>query len=160
MIALALRYWHLFAIAALVALLGVQSVRISALKSEHAEYVAESEKSARLAVEQALAEQSRRQQAVDEEAANARAEIKALETTVADLADASDGLRDAVAKYKRAGTTACPAIGGKGKPDPAPRELLADLYLGLVKAAQDTSGYAERVYIAGTTCERTAEIAR
>lgn len=144
----------------LLLLLGVEEIRISSLKTEHAEYVFSVEKSARLASEQALAEISRRQAAFDQEAEHARTEIKELEATVSALADTSDSLRDTVAKYQRTRSSACTTIGSKSQPSDAPRDLLAELYLGLVKAAKDTSGYAERVYIAGDTCERAADKAR
>lgn len=147
-------------IAGLGILVGVQEMRVQSLKTEHAEYVVQAEKNARMAADQALAEQTRRQQAYDDEAQHARNEIKQLEASVSALADTSDGLRDAVAKYQRTHPTTCVANRSKSKPDSAPGELLAGLYLGLVKASQATSGYAERVYNAGNACERAADSAR
>jgi predicted RNase H-like nuclease (RuvC/YqgF family) len=158
MIALAARYWHFIAIAVLVALLGVQSVRISALKSEHAEYIAESERAALLAVQQALAEQSRRQQAIDEEAEHARAQIKDLESTVATLADTGDGLRDELAAFQqRARTQPNAACGGKSKPGADPLDMLAGVLSRADREAAILAEYSDRLKIAGLACERSAD---
>ena len=161
MIAILVRYWYLAAIAALVALLGIQSARISALKSEHAEYIAESQKAARLAVEQAFQEQSRRQQAYDEEAEHARAEKAELEASVAKLADTADGLRGDIAAFqRRANSQPKPAIGSKGESGPSPADLLAGLYLGSVETNKQLASYATELRRAGSACERAADNAR
>jgi len=161
MIALLVRYWYMAVIAALLAFLGVQSIRISALKTEQAEYVLESEKAARLAVEQAIAEQSRRQQAYDEEAEHARAEKAELEASVAKLADIADGLRGDIAAFqRRANAQSKPAIGSKSEPGPSPSDLLAGLYLGSVETNKQLASYATELRRAGSACERSADKAR
>ena len=158
MIALAARYWYFIAIAVLVALLGVQSVRISALKSEQAEFIAESERAARIAVEQALAEQSRRQQAIDEEAQHARAQIKDLEITVASLADAGDGLRVELAAFqKRARSQPNATSGGKSQPGADPLDMLAGVLSRADREAAILAEYSDRLKIAGLACERSAD---
>lgn len=155
---LLLANWKYVVIAALLALLGLQTVRISALKTEQAEYVLESEKAARIAVEQAIAEQSRRQQAYDEEAQNARAEKAELESTVAQLADAADGLRGDLANFtQRAKSNACATCRSAGKPGADPGDLLSELYLRSVRANQELAEFADRLEIAGSACERAAD---
>ena len=157
---LLLANWKYAVIAVLLALLGVQQVRVNNARTELAEYRQQVHAQALAAEQAARAEESRRQEAYDEEAAHARNEIKALEATVSALADTSDSLRDTVAKYKRSRAATCTASGGTNQPRDAARDLLADLYLGLVKASQDTSGFAERVYGTGITCERSVDKAR
>lgn len=161
MIALLVRYWYVAVIAALIAFLGAQSIRISALKSEHAGYVAESEKAARLAVEQAIAEQSRRQQAYDEEAQHARAEKAELEVTVSQLADAADGLRDDLANFtKRAKSSSCATVRGSGKPSADPLDMLAGVLARADREATVLAEYSDRLRLAGIACERAADNAR
>lgn len=160
MIALLARYWYFVAIAALLAGLGFQELRVNNAQTDLAEYKQEVQAQALAAEQAARAEETRRQEAYDEQAAHARKEIRELEATVSALADTSDGLRDTVAKYQRSRQTTCSASGSKSKPGEPARDLLADLYLGLIKAAEDTSGFAERVYIAGDACEKSGDKAR
>jgi hypothetical protein len=114
-----------------------------------------------LAVEQAIAEQSRRQQAYDEEAEHARAEKAELEASVAKLADTADGLRGDIAAFqRRANAQSKPAIGSKSEPDPSPADLLAGLYLGSVETNKQLASYATELRRAGSACERSADKAR
>lgn len=156
MIALALRYWWAVALVLVGALLGVQTVRLSAAETDMAQHLA-ADADARAAAERsARDEETRRQALYDEEAARGRTEKIERERAVADLADTADGLRGTVEQYRRrlAAAGTCTAIGGSGKPSDAPRDLLADLYLGLVRAAQDTSKFADDTHGAGSACER------
>lgn len=154
--------WIVIAIiGALAVLLGIEEMRISSLKSEHAEYVMQAEKNARLAADQALEEQTRRQEAYDKEADHARKEKAELEQTVARLADTADGLRGDVATFQqRARQNACAPIGSKGQPGPSPADLLAGLYLGSVETNRQLASYATELRRAGSACERAADGAR
>lgn len=158
---LLLANWKYVVIAALLALLGLQTVRISALKTEQAEYVLESEKAARLAVEQAIAEQSRRQQAYDEEAQHARAEKAELEASVVQLADTADGLRDDLANFtRRAKSNACASDRSKGKPGADPLDMLAGVLARADREARVLAEYSDRLKLAGIACERASDNAR
>lgn len=145
-------------IASLAVLLGIEELRISGLKTEHAEYVQEVEKRARIAADDALQEQSRRQQAFDEEAQHARNEIKQLESSVVALADARDGLSDDLsAALKRASQKPKYSSGSAGKPSADARDLLSQLYLGSVRTNQELAEAADRLRIAGISCERSSD---
>lgn len=158
---LLLANWKYVIIAALLALLGLQTVRISSLKTEQAEYVLESEKAARLAVEQAIAEQSRRQQAYDEEAQHARAEKAELEATVVQLADAADGLRGDLANFtQRAKSNACATVRSTGKPSADPLDMLAGVLARADREAAILAEYSDRLRLAGIACERASDAAR
>lgn len=148
-------------IAALLVALGVEEMRISALKRDHAEYVADVELQARIASDAALAEQTRRQQAYDEEAEHARAQIKEMEAAVVQLAADGDGLRDDLsAALKRASQNSKPAGGSAGKSGQDAGGLLSQLYLGSVRTNQELAEAADRVRTAGLACERAADKVR
>lgn len=158
MIALALRYWWAIAIAALLALVGVQQVRVDRAQKALSEYKLEVAENARIAEQLARKESERMQRAYDEEAAAAREERAALESDVSRLADTADGMRDELASFRqRAKQDSCIAIRGKGKPSTDPLDLLAELYARADKEAAELASYADRLRQAGIACERAAD---
>lgn len=151
----------LAAFASLILLLGVEEIRISGLKTEMAEYVSETEKSARIAAEQSLSEMNRRQSAFDEEAQHARAEKAELEATVVQLADAADGLRGDLANFtQRAKSNACATVRSTGKPGADPLDMLAGVLARADREAAILAEYSDRLRLAGIACERASDAAR
>lgn len=153
-ITLLLRYWYIAAIAALVALLGVQQVRVSSAKQAFAEYRAQNEANIRAAAEAQRAEEQRRQAAVDEEAKNVQKQIEQLQNDLRDAAAAADSLRGAAAAAAgRARKSACAPAGGKATRDDA--GVLA-IVLGMAdEAAGRMAEAADRARTAGAACERS-----
>lgn len=154
MITLLLRYWYLAVIAALLALLGVQQMRVSSAKQEFAEYRAQNEANIRAAAEAQRTEEQRRQAAVDEEAKNVQKQIEQLQNDLRDAATAADSLRGAAAAaVSRARKSACAPAGGKATRDDA--GMLA-IVLGMAdEAAGRMAKIADESRIAGASCERS-----
>lgn len=158
MIALFVRYWWAIVIASLLALIGVQQVRLNNAKTNFAQYKLEVAENARIAEQVARQESERMQRAYDEQAAAVREEKASLESDVAKLADIADGLRDELASFRqRAKQDSCIAIRGKGKPSSDPIDLLSELYARADKEAAELASYADRLRQAGIACERAAD---
>lgn len=158
MITLALRYWWAIVIALLLAALGAEHIRANHHKTAFAEFRLEVVKANAKAAEAFRKEEQRRQAAADEEAQNARDEIKLMEGDVLRAADVADGVRDELAAFKRrAAARACAPIGGQGKPDTAALDMLSELYARADREAGELAIYADRLRIAGSACERTAD---
>lgn len=162
MIALALRYWWVLAIAGLVALLGVQEVRVARIKGQFADYRSVTEQNIRIASENARRQENRLRESFEVEAATARRENADLQTELSKLADTADGLRGDVAAWRRRSACASPGAtnGGPGKPGADPGDLLTELYLGSVRTNQEIAEYAQRLRSAGLACERISESLR
>ena len=99
-----------------------------------------------------------RQASTDKEARDGQARIAALETDLADTRAAGQRLRDAIRSATLgAGTPASTAGPGTGKPGADPIGLFAQLLERADARAERVSEYADRLAIAGRTCERYAD---
>jgi hypothetical protein len=99
-----------------------------------------------------------RQAATDEEARNGQAKIAALETDLAGARAAGERLRDAIRTASGRGREAAGTAGsGEGKPGSDPIGLFAELLVRADARAERVSEYADRLAIAGKTCERYAD---
>lgn len=157
-LALVLRYWWVAALAGLAVALGVQTVRLDGAQRAMSDHLAEDAIATAAASERARQKEQADRAAYDEAARLAREEYANLQRDFDDLAGTADSLRDAVAVWKRrAAAAAGPAVGGTSKPGSPPAELLADLYLEIVRDAQATSKFADGTYTAGATCERASD---
>lgn len=159
MIALALRYWWAVVIAALLALLGVQSMRLNNAQTAYADHLAEDALARAAESEEARWKEQADQTRFDEEAQRAREENQKLLAAYAALADAGDRVRDELAEFKRrarAAPSGAP-VGGSGKPGADALDLLADLYARADSEAGILAGYADALRAAGATCERASD---
>lgn len=167
MIAAALANWKLILIAALLVLLGLQTVRVADAKKETAqartdlaEYKATAAESARLAERAERAEEQRTatntRKAVDE--AHAQTELARAAAGRADTA--AERLSRQLAAVRTADRARQdPAATGRGPGEPGPDAIgvLADV-LGRADArAGIVERYADTLRIAGATCERYAD---
>ena len=158
MIALALRYWWAVVIAALLAALGVQTLRLGSEQNAFREHLADDAIAKAAATERARQKEQADQAAYDQEAQNARAEKLALEAQLVGLADAGDRLRDQLAEFKRRARAAPSGAAqrGAGKPSPDALDLLADVYARADREAEILGRYADELRRVGATCERSA----
>lgn len=158
MIALALRFWYLIVIAALLAALGAQTLRLSNAHEEFAQYKLEQANLTREAERAAREREQKQQRDFDDAAQAAREENDALQKDVARLADQSDGLRDDLAAFKRrASCNTQPKNGSKGQPSADPLDLLIGVYQRADREAGILAEYAEKLRSAGVACERSAD---
>ena len=158
MIALLIRYWHLATIAGLLALIGVQQIRVSHAHNQLSDYKLEVAENDRLSQEIAAQESDRRQRAFDEEAQRTREEKAALEADVSRLADAADSLRDDLAAFRaRAKSNPSTTNRSKSEPGPDPIGVLAGLFERADQRAGELAEYAQRLRSAGSACERAAD---
>lgn len=154
-ITLALRYWYLLAIAGLVALLGVQQVRINHAHTKYAQLEAWHAESARQAEASARSEEARRQAIVDKEASDAQTRIAQLEADAASARDSADRLRAAVAAaVSGARKSAKPAEPSPGKPGADTLDVLSLVLARSDADAGELGLYADRLRSAGLACER------
>lgn len=158
MAALALRYWWAIVIAALVAAIGVQEMRITHAHSEFESYKLEVVDAQRKQAEAARQESDRRQRAVDEEAQRARAENAKLQAGLARANASAVGLqRDLAAFKRRASASTISPDGSAGQPDTRAIDLLSKLYLRADREAGILAQYADQLRAAGASCERAHE---
>lgn len=158
MIALFVKYWYLAAIAALIAALGVQQVRVSNAKSDLASYRLEVSNAQRIASELARKESDRRQQAFDDAARSAREENESLQKDVVRLADLADGLRGDIATLrKRTFKSPNPANGSKSEQGDDAISVLARVYERADTEAGVVAQYADRLRVAGLACESSVD---
>ena len=140
----------------LLALLGLQTVRVAGLKQDAADQRAAAAEVARVAERAQRTEEQRRTAAAAQEAQDAQAKINSLEDDLRLARTASDGVRDAAASAgSRARARACTAAPGPGKPGEDPIGLLVDVLSRIDQRAGELAEYADRLRIAGIACERT-----
>lgn len=149
--------------------LGVQTYRLVTEQREHAETVAmwakdreSREKTARLAVEAARAEEQRRTAEVQKVADEAHEALERARADADAAADAGQRLRDRIATL----TSACgraavhPGAASAGPAAEATADLLADVQRRLDAAADGIARFADQAHAAGTACERTSDAVR
>lgn len=168
MISLILSNWKLVLIAALLALLGVQQVRVDHAKSETAQARQEfadaktvAAQAAQKAEADARTEETRREAEKEKVISDAHAQTAVAQAAAADAARSADGLRVRLAQYVAAvrQATSDPAAAGRstGQPGADPLDLLSQLYSRSDDAAGAIARYADAAVIAGTACERIAD---
>jgi hypothetical protein len=151
------------AFALLAAAWGVQTVRLSANKTElavsrqaHAEYVAKSEAAARQLSEEYRIEDQRRASAIRSVVQNAIQITEAVAADAASARSASDRLRDRisalVAASRKASRDPAAPPGSASAPDAL--DLLADVQRRTEEAAGQFARIADERGTAGLTCER------
>jgi len=97
-----------------------------------------------------------RQTAVDKEARDGQQQIANLEAERDAARADGDSLRSAIrAATSRAGTTPRIASAGPGQSGADPLGMFADLLERADSRAEAVAGYADRLRIAGTVCERS-----
>ena len=152
------------AVAAMAALLGLQTVRLADERADHqttkADYnqrVANAEKAGRQAVEDARAEEQRRTAAVQEIANEAQKELDVARSDADAARSAGERLRDRIAQLTAACRAAAsnPDAANAGAPAEVPADLLADVQRRLDEAADGIAGFADKSAAAGKACERS-----
>lgn len=159
-----LTQWKLVVIAALLALLGVQQVRISSARAElakvRAEYAEERQKAAeatRKAEQDAREEEQRREQRKQEIIDEAEGRTELARAAAAGAERAAGGLRARLAAFTAA------VRGATEDPHPVKRSEskqsadALDVLAGVLARVDDRAGelavYADRLRIAGVACE-------
>lgn len=151
-----LTQWKLVLVGILLALLGVQTMRIDRAHRQYAELQTQYAEASRKAEADARAEETRRQAIVDKEATDAQARIVQLEADAASARDSAERLRAAVATaVSGARKGAKPAEPSPGKPGADTLDVLAKLYSESQDRAGEVALYADRLRIAGQACEAT-----
>ena len=148
--------WKLLLVGVLLALLGLQTVRVAGLKQDAAERRAADAETRLLADRAQRTEEQRRTAAVAQEASNAQARINSLEDALRLARAASDGVRDAAAGAAiRARAQSCAPKPRQSQPGADPLDLLVDVLGRADRRAGDLAEYADRLRIAGVACERS-----
>lgn len=148
--------WKLLLIGVLLALLGLQTVRVAELKRDAADQRAADAETQLLVDRAQRTEEQRRAAAVALEASNAQARINSLEDALRLAHSASDGVRDAAAGAAiRARAQSCAPNAGQGQPGADALDLLVDVLGRADRRAGELAEYADRLRIAGTACERS-----
>ncbi|MET3441401.1 hypothetical protein ABIC94_002159 [Variovorax paradoxus] len=148
--------WKLILVGLLLALLGLQTMRVAELKEDAAEKKAADAETRLLADRAQRAEEQRRAAVAAKETQDAQVKINALEGDLRLARDASDGVRDAAAGAAvRARAQSCAINPSQGKPSVDALDLLVDVLGRADRRAGELAEYADRLRIAGLTCERT-----
>lgn len=150
----ALANWKLVLIAALLGLLGLQTVRIAGLQKDAAEQRASLAEATQRAEKAERAEETRRQTAIDKEVNNAQPIFQA---EARDAAAAPDSrVREPAIRYIR---RACPNPPAASPSAPAGDPLLvfADVLGRIEQRSEDLARIAGERGAAGTLCERYAD---
>lgn len=166
-----LTQWKFVLIAALLAMLGVQQVRISHAQTELAkvrqQYAEERQKAAdaaRKAEQDARDEETRREQIKEEIIDAAEQRVELAKAAAADADSAAAGLRERLAAHLAASRGSAknsgPGKGSEGKPSADTLDLLAGVLSRLDDTSGDLAAYADRLVIAGLACERQYESLR
>ncbi|BEP44020.1 DUF2514 family protein [Variovorax sp. V15] len=146
----------LYVCAVLLALLGVQTVRVAELQQAAAERSAVDAESHRLAERAQRAEEQRRTTAVTKEATNAQTQTAALDASLPAARAAAYGVRDAAyGAGGRARANSCPAVASARQLGDDPIGVLVDVLGRADQRAGELAEYADRLRIAGVTCERS-----
>lgn len=146
--------YALIVIAALVVLLDMQTVRLADAKSAHNEYVADAERAAREASDQARAEEQRRQQTINKVQKDAQEQKAIDDARATELAATADRMRSQTKQLlaDRSALNARLAARGQTIND------LTDLLAKLREEADDYAGQLATALTAsrraGFACER------
>lgn len=162
------KVWIALAFAGLLAIIGLQQVRVSnwraseaaaraSLASDRATYA----QAAQIAEQDARAEESRRNEATRKVVSDAHIETAAAQTAADDAVRAADGLRKRVAALVATGRKAASNPGASGRSPGDQGGDALDLFAGVFSrvdgAAGELAAYADALKIAGQGCERYAD---
>lgn len=159
-----LTQWKLVLVGVLLALLGVQQVRIDHAHTEYAQLMQQiaeerqkASEAARIAEQEARDEEQRREQRKQEIIDHAEGQTELARAAASDAERAAAGLRERlaslVASIRQATRDPGPAKGGEGKQDSASLDLLANLYAKSDDRSGQLAVYADALRISGEACE-------
>lgn len=156
------RYWWAAVIAVLLALLGVQTLRLGSAQEAMSDHLADDAFAKAAAESSARVKEKADQAAFDAEAQRVRDERKEHEAAISDLAATGDRLRNELAEFKRRArsASACPAERGARVAGADPLDLLADVYARADREAEILGRYADELRRAGAACERAGDATR
>ena len=149
------KFWVAIAFAALVAIIGLQQVRVSNAKSELSALRTSYAQAALKAEQEARAKETAREQEKQDiiDSANKQAEDAIAAVSAADSAAAS--LRQQLARYSAAiRKNPSTGKGSTSNPSADAFDLFSRLLAGMDDAAGEVSLYADRLRIAGVACEK------
>ncbi|WP_339091854.1 DUF2514 family protein [Variovorax paradoxus] len=158
--------WRLIAVAGLLALLGLQTVRLAeqrsdsaAARTELAEYRATAAESGRLAERAQRTLEHTWRTRVDGVIQDGQKQIAAARVDADRAGDAARQLQQQLAAYRAAvrAASAAPAAAAGGPPAADPLDLLADLFGRADARAGEMARIADERGAAGTICERHAD---
>lgn len=163
-----LTQWKFVVMAALLAVCGVQQVRIShahadlaRAQAECAEERTKAAETARIAEQEARDEEQRREQRKQEIVDEAEGRTEIARAAAADAQLAADGLRGRLTAFTAAvrGATkdSQPPERGEGKQGADALDVLAGVLTRADDTAGELAGYADRLRIAGLACEAYAD---
>ncbi|MBT2300352.1 DUF2514 family protein [Variovorax paradoxus] len=158
--------WKFVVIAVLLALLGVQQVRIerahaetAKVEREFAEARQQAAEAAQKAEQEAREEEQRREQRKEEIINEAEQRTELAQAAATDAKRAADGLRERLAAFTAAvrGATkdSSPAKPSEGKPSTDALDVLAGVLTRASDGAGELASYADALRIAGLACERS-----
>lgn len=148
--------WKLLGLAVLLALLGLQTVRVAELKHDAADQRAAAAEARMLADRAQRTEEQRRAAAVAKESTDAQTRIASLEDDLRNATGAADSLRAAAAGAAvRARARACSTPASPGQHDSEPIGVLVDVLGRADQRAGELAELADRLRIAGLACERS-----
>ncbi len=156
------------ALVAALAGAGVQTVRLSDERADHAATKAQNSEVMRAAamahakdIQAARDEDARREAAKQKEVEHAQEQRRAAVAAAARADRAADGLRDQLAAFvsaaKSGGPAAHPITAGGSPTAGAELELLADVLRGVESAGRAMAAEADAFHGAGRSCERSAD---
>lgn len=148
----ALNNWKLIGVALLLALLGLQTVRVAELQQDAAERKAVDAESQRLAERAQRTEEQRRTAAVAKEVQDAQPAIQAEAHDAADLPD-SRLQQPAIRYIRRACANPAPATASAPASDPF--MVFADVFSRIEQRSEDLARLAGERGTAGALCERS-----
>lgn len=138
------------------------SAKIATLQADHAKVLEAQAHAVVESVEAARSLEHRRTEIMENERDNAIKQADALADNMAGSAVAASRLRGELKKLRAryASLAAAPAIGGQSTPDTDPIGVLAVVLGELNDRAGHVGEYADRLKIAGISCERTYDAIR
>lgn len=142
----------LIAIVVLTVLLGLQTLRLSAAKAEHAQQLAEWADATRAASEQYRAVEQKRAEAQRKVVQDATAQVDLARRDAGRARLAHDRLRDAA--FAAGGAASDPAAAGAGAATGGPGLVLANVLIGADGAAGELASALDEARAAGLACER------
>lgn len=151
--------WKLIAMAVLLALLGLQTVRVAELKEDAAEKRAVDAESGRLAERAQRTQEQTWRARVDGVIQDGHKQIAAARTDAASAGAAERRVREQLAAFRAAvrAAGAAPAAAAGGPPAADPLDLLSDLFGRARARAGELARIADERGAAGTVCERSAD---
>lgn len=136
--------------------------KLARAESRHAQVLEQIAQATTASVQAARVEEARRTAAVEEQRDIAQQQAQALEADVSAAADTAGRLRVQLAELRRRGLacSAAAADGSQGQHGADSIGLLIDVLTGMESAGREVAEYADRVRIAGRSCELAYDAVR